>query len=209
MLGLDNTLSIVISASVAVAYTLFGGLYSVAYTDVIQLICVFFGLVNSFIQFIYLIIDVRLFVQVFCIPFVWTHPAINHSSFTLYRQLHRHLPALNPRWSTVAGLLSACACLSFVQTRSEIIFHRSCWVCLDGPSTCPPRFLGSSCRLFIFINLISYKFGINLFISDWANGTAYAQEITTPEQVKSILPLILQYLTPQVLIISTFFIHCS
>lgn len=82
MLGLDNTLSIVISASVAVAYTLFGGLYSVAYTDVIQLICVFFGLVNSFIQFIYLIIDVRLFVQVFCIPFVWTHPAINHEAFS-------------------------------------------------------------------------------------------------------------------------------
>ena len=46
MLGLDNTLSIIISAAVAVTYTLFGGLYSVAYTDVIQLACVLFGLVN-------------------------------------------------------------------------------------------------------------------------------------------------------------------
>lgn len=45
MLGLDNTLSIIISAAVAVTYTLFGGLYSVAYTDVIQLGCVLFGLV--------------------------------------------------------------------------------------------------------------------------------------------------------------------
>lgn len=45
MLGLDNTLSIIVSAAVAVVYTLFGGLYSVAYTDVIQLICVLFGLV--------------------------------------------------------------------------------------------------------------------------------------------------------------------
>lgn len=45
MLGLDNTLSIIISAAVAVTYTLFGGLYSVAYTDVIQLACVLFGLV--------------------------------------------------------------------------------------------------------------------------------------------------------------------
>ena len=45
MLGLDNTLSIIIRAAVAVTYTLFGGLYSVAYTDVIQLGCVLFGLV--------------------------------------------------------------------------------------------------------------------------------------------------------------------
>ena len=45
MLGLDNTLSIIISAVVAVTYTLFGGLYSVAYTDVLQLGCVLFGLV--------------------------------------------------------------------------------------------------------------------------------------------------------------------
>jgi high affinity choline transporter 7 len=49
MLGLDNTLSIIISAAVAVTYTLIGGLYSVAYTDVIQLGCVLFGLVFSLI----------------------------------------------------------------------------------------------------------------------------------------------------------------
>jgi high affinity choline transporter 7 len=51
MLGLDNTLSIIISAAVAVTYTLIGGLYSVAYTDVIQLGCVLFGLVFSFFKF--------------------------------------------------------------------------------------------------------------------------------------------------------------
>ena len=49
MLDLNNTLAIIISAAVAVTYTLFGGLYSVAYTDVIQLICVLFGLVNNYV----------------------------------------------------------------------------------------------------------------------------------------------------------------
>ena len=49
MLDLNNTLAIIISAAVAVTYTLFGGLYSVAYTDVIQLICVLFGLVNTYV----------------------------------------------------------------------------------------------------------------------------------------------------------------
>ena len=63
MLGMDNTLAIIISATVAVSYTLFGGLYSVAYTDVIQLLCVVFGLV-------------------LCIPFVWTHEAINYETLS-------------------------------------------------------------------------------------------------------------------------------
>ena len=39
--------SVVASACVAVFYTLIGGLYSVAYTDVIQLFCIFVGLVSG------------------------------------------------------------------------------------------------------------------------------------------------------------------
>lgn len=42
------------SACIAVFYTLFGGLYSVAYTDVIQLFCIFIGLWM-------------------CIPFAWNN----------------------------------------------------------------------------------------------------------------------------------------
>ncbi|CAL1527461.1 unnamed protein product [Lymnaea stagnalis] len=44
ILELNLGISIIISASIACLYTLLGGLYSVAYTDVIQLICMFFGL---------------------------------------------------------------------------------------------------------------------------------------------------------------------
>lgn len=53
---LDNTTSIIISAIVVVVYTLFGGLYSVAYTDVVQLFCIFAGLVshNSLFLFVWL-----------------------------------------------------------------------------------------------------------------------------------------------------------
>lgn len=46
ILDIDQTLSIIISACIAVLYTLFGGLYSVAYTDVLQLTCMFVGLVS-------------------------------------------------------------------------------------------------------------------------------------------------------------------
>lgn len=45
VLKLQNTISVIISACIAVFYTLAGGLYSVAYTDVIQLICILLGLV--------------------------------------------------------------------------------------------------------------------------------------------------------------------
>ena len=47
ILELDTKISIIVSACIAVFYTLFGGLYSVAYTDVVQLICIFFGLVSK------------------------------------------------------------------------------------------------------------------------------------------------------------------
>eukprot|EP00794_Sanderia_malayensis_P016197 gene16197-17826_t len=44
ILGMDIDLAVIISALIAVAYTFFGGLYAVAYTDVVQLICIFVGL---------------------------------------------------------------------------------------------------------------------------------------------------------------------
>lgn len=46
VVGLGKQLSIIVSACIAVLYTLIGGLYSVAYTDVIQLVCIFVGLVS-------------------------------------------------------------------------------------------------------------------------------------------------------------------
>lgn len=59
IMELDNTTSIIVSAIVVVIYTLFGGLYSVAYTDVVQLFCIFIGLV-------------------LCIPFAIKHPAVHN-----------------------------------------------------------------------------------------------------------------------------------
>ncbi|XP_055356462.1 high-affinity choline transporter 1-like isoform X2 [Paramacrobiotus metropolitanus] len=57
IVGLNDILSIVLSACIAIVYTMFGGLYSVAYTDVIQLICIFVGLW-------------------ICVPFALTHEKV-------------------------------------------------------------------------------------------------------------------------------------
>ena len=57
VINVDNTISVVLSAIIAVGYTLFGGLYAVAYTDVVQMTCILFGLI-------------------LCIPFAWNNKAV-------------------------------------------------------------------------------------------------------------------------------------
>ncbi|XP_068597873.1 high-affinity choline transporter 1-like [Brachionichthys hirsutus] len=64
VLDLTFSLSIWISAAVVITYTVMGGLYSVAYTDVIQLTLIFLGLV-------------------ICVPFVLMNPATLDISQTL------------------------------------------------------------------------------------------------------------------------------
>lgn len=39
--------SVILSAFIAVFYTFSGGYYAVAYTDVVQLFCIFIGLVSD------------------------------------------------------------------------------------------------------------------------------------------------------------------
>lgn len=47
IVDININMSVVISALIAIFYTLVGGLYSVAYTDVVQLFCIFVGLVRK------------------------------------------------------------------------------------------------------------------------------------------------------------------
>ncbi|KAI4805119.1 hypothetical protein KUCAC02_009749 [Chaenocephalus aceratus] len=56
-------MAVVISALIAIFYTLVGGLYSVAYTDVVQLFCIFIGLWIS-------------------VPFALSHPAVSDITVT-------------------------------------------------------------------------------------------------------------------------------
>ncbi|XP_013391333.1 high-affinity choline transporter 1 [Lingula anatina] len=44
VVGLDHWIAITVSAAVVLIYTLFGGLYSVSYTDVMQMVFIFLGL---------------------------------------------------------------------------------------------------------------------------------------------------------------------
>ncbi|KAG2456464.1 SC5A7 protein, partial [Polypterus senegalus] len=70
ILDLASYQSIIISAAVAIFYTLLGGLYSVAYTDVIQLI----------------FIAVSLW---FCIPFLMTNSAVTDITYTATHEVYQ------------------------------------------------------------------------------------------------------------------------
>ena len=50
IIDMELNTAVVSSALIAVFYTWVGGLYSVAYTDVVQLGCIFVGLVTSLLQ---------------------------------------------------------------------------------------------------------------------------------------------------------------
>ncbi|KAK0138545.1 High affinity choline transporter 1 [Merluccius polli] len=76
ILDVSYTVSIWISAAVAITYTLLGGLYSVAYTDVIQIILMFLG-------------------SWLCVPFVLMIPAASDASNTT---LHFNTTGGYPPW---------------------------------------------------------------------------------------------------------------
>ena len=47
IIDMNLEFAVIVSALIAVAYTWIGGLYSVAYTDVVQLACIAIGLVQT------------------------------------------------------------------------------------------------------------------------------------------------------------------
>lgn len=109
-MDISSNLAMAVSAAVAIIYTLMGGLYSVAYTDVIQLTLVFFGLVqkqNPF-RFTYLwthclcvSVVLRtglskltpssrfLTLQWFCVPFILTSPASANITVAAVTELYQ------------------------------------------------------------------------------------------------------------------------
>ena len=78
--------AVILSALIAIFYTWVGGLYSVAYTDVVQLGCILLGLVRRSLCDLLKVFHedeslhfwpyLSTFRQVICIPFAWTHKAV-------------------------------------------------------------------------------------------------------------------------------------
>ncbi|KAM8879144.1 high affinity choline transporter 1-like isoform 1-T2 [Spinachia spinachia] len=174
ILDLSYVYSIVISSAVAMIYTLLGGLYSVAYTDVIQLILIF----------------ISLWV---CVPFLMTNPHSMDISLTAYNETFQ-APWVGTVELDEAGkwfddfMLLALGGLAY-QAFYQRILSASSYT--QAQVTC-----FASSGFCLVLGIPSILVGAVAASTDW-NSTGYG--LPTPyerNQAGSILPIALQFLTP-------------
>lgn len=167
ILRMGQETSVILSACIAVFYTLFGGLYSVAYTDVIQLMCIFAGLW-------------------LCIPFAWNHPAVGKVSPTEMDWMG----AVGNQWGYYIdyGLL-----LVFGGIPWQVYFQRV----LSSKSGHKAQVLSYIAAFGCIIMAVPpIMIGVIAKATDWER-TDYPDKLPiTPPESAMILPIVLQYLTP-------------
>ncbi|CAK8686514.1 unnamed protein product [Clavelina lepadiformis] len=170
IIDLDTEISVIVSACIAVFYTLIGGLYSVAYTDVVQLICIFIGLWLS-------------------IPFAFTNPAVSDIGTT----------AVNgPNWlgswdSTQTGTwIDSALLLIFGGIPWQVYFQRVLASDSAKHAQIMSFIASAGCIIMAIPSVLIGAIGAS---TDW-NATAYDGDPIAKSQEGLILPIVLQYLTP-------------
>ncbi|XP_049863344.1 high-affinity choline transporter 1 [Schistocerca gregaria] len=168
IIDMDHRTSVVLSSCIAVFYTLFGGLYSVAYTDVIQLFCIFIGLW-------------------LCIPFAW---------------LNEQVGSLSPENVDWVGSVAKEEIASYIDYGLLLIFGGIPWQVyfqrvLSSKSAGRAQVLSYvaafGCVLMAIPPVI---IGAIAKATPW-NETAYhGPWPLTEDETSMILPMVLQYLTP-------------
>lgn len=169
ILDINNTLSIIVSAAIAVVYTLFGGLYSVAYTDVVQLFCIFIGLWIT-------------------VPFAITHEAVA----SLAPDVTDWVGSIDQPW--VWGEWADYAVLLIFGGIPWQVYFQRVLSARTSKQAQVLSFAGSfGC---IVMAIPACIIGAIAKATDWGQ-TTYTKDITADDQKKLVLPLVMQYLTPQ------------
>ncbi|XP_065362742.1 high-affinity choline transporter 1 [Calliphora vicina] len=168
IIDMDHRTSVILSSCIAIFYTLFGGLYSVAYTDVIQLFCIFIGLWM-------------------CIPFAWANEHVK-SLTSMDVDWIGHVDP-DQRWFYIDyGLL-----LIFGGIPWQVYFQRV----LSSKTASRAQILSyvaaAGC---ILMAIPPVLIGAIAKATNW-NETDYTGPYPlTVQETSMILPMVLQYLTP-------------
>ncbi|XP_046367262.2 high-affinity choline transporter 1-like [Haliotis rufescens] len=167
ILDLDPVLSIIVSTCVAVCYTFIGGLYSVAYTDVIQLICLCVGLIVA------------------C-PFSFFHPSVD-----LSRVQDTWLGELP---TNMIGIYADLCCQLIFGGLAWQVFYQRVLACKTASVARTSSIVSSFCSLLFAIPPAAI--GVVGAAADW-NATSYTGDVPIPTEYHSfILPMVLNYLCP-------------
>lgn len=180
IIGLERWVAVVVSAAIAVMYTFIGGLYSVAYTDIVQLICIFIGLWIS-------------------IPFALTNPATGN----IWKGA-THDPVGGPQpwlgeWNVdrTGEWIDVACMLIFGGIPWQVYFQRV----LSAKSARHAQLLSFVAAAGCVVMAVpSVLIGAIASATRW-NETSYASEPTNSTMLKSsdipdVLPIVLQHLTP-------------
>ncbi|PVD38531.1 hypothetical protein C0Q70_01147 [Pomacea canaliculata] len=166
ILDIDLSLSILISAAIALLYTLLGGLYSVAYTDIVQLICIFVGLIVG-------------------VPFAATHEAAR--SLT---ENSTWLGSVDPAF--IGTYIDYYLLLIFGGIPWQVYWQRA----LSAKTVAIARGLSVLGALGCLILAVPpVLLGAVAATADW-NKTAYGQPSLAQEDVALTLPLVYFHMTP-------------
>jgi len=168
ILNMDNKVSIIVSAAIAVSYTLMGGLYSVAYTDVVQLFCIFIGLWLA-------------------VPYAYTNEHVGSLALNETDWMG-HIPAYSPQWGVWFDywMLLICGGIPW-----QVYFQRV----LSSRSAKSARYLSYSASVGCILAAIpACILGAIAKATDW-EATEFG-EVPIEHKKKFILPLVMQYLTP-------------
>ncbi|CAL4095525.1 unnamed protein product, partial [Meganyctiphanes norvegica] len=168
ILDIQDETSILVSACIAVLYTLFGGLYAVAYTDVVQLFCIFLGLWLA-------------------VPFAWNHEAVGSLALNETDWVGSIEP-WSPEWGQWIDYWCLLICGGIPW---QVYFQRV----LSSKTPRQSEVLSYAASVGCIIMAIpACIIGAIGKATDWSL-TEYGH---TPEgyEVKLVLPLVMQYLTP-------------
>ncbi|ELU16697.1 hypothetical protein CAPTEDRAFT_113629 [Capitella teleta] len=175
IIGLEHTWAVIASAGISMLYTLLGGLYSVAYTDVVQLGCIFVGLW-------------------LCVPFALTHEAVSSISSTAGGP-DGWLGEDNLSGKFIGLYIDSGLLLVFGGIPWQVYFQRVLSQKTPARAQILSFLAAAGC---IIMSIPPLLIGAIAKSTDW-NATGYTSFGTVPipaDDYKLILPMVLNFLTP-------------